>query len=237
MTFLMITLLITFSTIWVGPHLAKGITIPIEQLAEGTRRVAHGNLDGIIHATSHDELGLLVASFNQMTRALRHSKMAIEQINADLRTSSSTVGALTWKPCSRILLSADIFRQSWTSDNCKPAAADLLEISAAGCLGQSYRQVFEASNLRPFLALIRIMQITKANSHQEQMQVAIKGKVHTLLVSLAFLKDGAHNSVHAMQGRGTIYIRTCCNLAQQRVQVEIRDTGPGIPDQFRGENL
>jgi two-component system, NtrC family, nitrogen regulation sensor histidine kinase NtrY len=38
-----------------------------------------------------------------------------------------------------------------------------------------------------------------------------------------------------MQGRGTIYIRTCCNLAQQRVQVEIRGTGPGIPDQFRGK--
>ena len=41
MTFLMITLLITFSTIWVGLHLAQGITIPIEQLAEGTRREWH----------------------------------------------------------------------------------------------------------------------------------------------------------------------------------------------------
>ena len=49
MTFLMITLLITFSAIWVGLHLAKGITIPIEQLAEGTRREWHTEIWTVLY--------------------------------------------------------------------------------------------------------------------------------------------------------------------------------------------
>ena len=39
-TFLLITLLILFSAIWLGFYMARGITVPIQQLAEGTRRIA-----------------------------------------------------------------------------------------------------------------------------------------------------------------------------------------------------
>ena len=78
MTFPMLSLLIMFSAIWVGLYLAQGIMMLITQLAEEPRRVAHGNLDFTVHATSHDELDLLVASFNQMIHDLRRSKMATE---------------------------------------------------------------------------------------------------------------------------------------------------------------
>ena len=44
-TFVMITLLILFSAIWLGFYMARSITIPIQQLAEGTRRIAEGNLN------------------------------------------------------------------------------------------------------------------------------------------------------------------------------------------------
>jgi nitrogen fixation/metabolism regulation signal transduction histidine kinase len=95
-----------FSTVRVGLHLAKGSAISIEQLAEDIRRVAHGNLDFTLHVTSHDELGLLAAFFNQMTCDLRRSKMAIEQTSEELRAMEHRArsGAFTWKPYSRILL-------------------------------------------------------------------------------------------------------------------------------------
>ena len=44
-TFLLITLLILFSAIWLGFYMARGITVPIQQLAEGTRRITEGDLD------------------------------------------------------------------------------------------------------------------------------------------------------------------------------------------------
>ena len=40
--FLLMTLIVVFSFTWFGLYLARGITGPIEQLAEGTREVAAG---------------------------------------------------------------------------------------------------------------------------------------------------------------------------------------------------
>src|SRR5262249_14163560 len=50
LTLLLITLVIIFSATWFGLYLAKGITVPIQRLAEGTHEVAHGNWDYQIEA-------------------------------------------------------------------------------------------------------------------------------------------------------------------------------------------
>ena len=44
-TFLVVTLLILFAAIWFGFYLARGITVPIEKLAEATRAVSEGDLE------------------------------------------------------------------------------------------------------------------------------------------------------------------------------------------------
>jgi two-component system nitrogen regulation sensor histidine kinase NtrY len=72
-TLVLVTLLVIFCATWMGFYLAKGITVPIQKLAEGTREVAQGNWQyriGLGDATQvapDDEFGTLVASFNQMT--------------------------------------------------------------------------------------------------------------------------------------------------------------------------
>ena len=65
--FLLMTLIVVFSFTWFGLHLARGITGPIEQLAEGTREVAAGNLAYKVQTRGDDEIGMLVESFNRMT--------------------------------------------------------------------------------------------------------------------------------------------------------------------------
>src|SRR5205823_5198235 len=67
MFFLLMTLIVVFGFTWFGLYLARGITGPIEQLAEGTREVAAGNLAYKVQARADDEIGLLVDSFNRMT--------------------------------------------------------------------------------------------------------------------------------------------------------------------------
>ncbi|MGH7370130.1 MAG: HAMP domain-containing protein, partial [Candidatus Methylomirabilaceae bacterium] len=74
MLFLMVTLVIIFAAVWVGVYLARGITVPIQQLAEGTRAVAAGNLSYKVDVKADDEIGILVGSFNKMTEDLRQSK-------------------------------------------------------------------------------------------------------------------------------------------------------------------
>jgi HAMP domain-containing protein len=44
LSFLIITLLIIFSATWFGYYVARGVTVPIQRLAEGTQAVAQGNL-------------------------------------------------------------------------------------------------------------------------------------------------------------------------------------------------
>jgi two-component system nitrogen regulation sensor histidine kinase NtrY len=67
MLFLMVTLVIIFGAIWVSVYLARGITGPIQQLAEGTRKVAAGDLSFRVQVKADDEIGMLVDSFNKMT--------------------------------------------------------------------------------------------------------------------------------------------------------------------------
>ena len=73
-----VALLVLFCAIWFGFYLAKSITIPIMELAEGTRRVAEGDLGFSIDIKADDEMGSLVDSFNKMTKDLRTGREQLE---------------------------------------------------------------------------------------------------------------------------------------------------------------
>ena len=88
LSFFIITLLIIFSAIWFGYFLARGITIPIQKLAEATEAVANGNLDFKIDASTSDEIGVLINSFNKMTEDLKQGKLSLEDAYISLRDSS-----------------------------------------------------------------------------------------------------------------------------------------------------
>jgi two-component system nitrogen regulation sensor histidine kinase NtrY len=78
-----VALLVLFCAIWFGFFMARSISLPIKELAEGTRRegtrrVADGDLSYSINPLGDDEFGSLVKSFNQMTKDLRTSRGQLE---------------------------------------------------------------------------------------------------------------------------------------------------------------
>ena len=83
-----VTLLILFGATWFGFYVARGITVPIQRLAEGTEAIAKGNLDITIDVKATDEIGTLVQSFNRMTTDLRTSKSRLEEANLSLLQSN-----------------------------------------------------------------------------------------------------------------------------------------------------
>ena len=83
-----VTLLIIFSATWFGFYLSKSLTDPIQMLAEGTDRIAQGDLDFTIETAADDEMGSLVNSFNKMTSDLKASKLKIEEASGDLRETN-----------------------------------------------------------------------------------------------------------------------------------------------------
>jgi PAS domain S-box-containing protein len=79
------TVLLLSSVLWTALYLAKQVTLPIQALAEGTREISAGNFDYQVPEQTHDELGILVRSFNSMTTQLRDSRSQIDQFTHNLQ--------------------------------------------------------------------------------------------------------------------------------------------------------
>lgn len=82
-------------TLLIGIVLARRITKPVQRLVEATRLVSAGDLDHQAPITSHDEIGELTDSFNQMTRSLREKSASLKSTLTRLQdTYLMTIEAL-----------------------------------------------------------------------------------------------------------------------------------------------
>lgn len=79
-----VTLLLIFSASWLALYVARGITVPIQALAEATDRVAHGDFAHPVEVVAEDELAMLVKSFNQMAAQLAENRERLERAAEDL---------------------------------------------------------------------------------------------------------------------------------------------------------
>jgi len=191
-TLLLITLLIFFSAIWFGFHLAKGITVPIKELAEATKSVAEGNLDFKITVKANDEIGMLVESFNQMTSDLKDGKLAIEKANEELKETNieleqrKSYMETVLENIATGVISVDNHGRVSTINE---AASKILNIQAKKVKGKSYKKTFDASYLDPVRAMIKGMNEAGKESESGQIQIMVSGRLITLLVNAAALKN------------------------------------------------
>jgi len=79
-----VTLLLIFSASWLALYVARGITIPIQALAEATDRIAKGDFARPVETVAEDELAVLVKSFNQMAAMLSENRERLERAADDL---------------------------------------------------------------------------------------------------------------------------------------------------------
>ncbi len=90
-SFLLMVFLIVFVATWFAFYLAKGFVHPIEQLAEATQRVAHGELGFQVIAERgmplDRDFGQLVHSFNTMSQELLESQIALQKTTEHLQKS------------------------------------------------------------------------------------------------------------------------------------------------------
>jgi nitrogen fixation/metabolism regulation signal transduction histidine kinase len=79
----MVALMTTLIALWIGIYLSRRMVSPLADLAKGTRAVARGNYQTQLAVTSTDELGVLVQSFNDMTRQINSAQNALTQSRQD----------------------------------------------------------------------------------------------------------------------------------------------------------
>jgi two-component system nitrogen regulation sensor histidine kinase NtrY len=196
-TFLLMTLLILFAAIWFGFYIARGITVAIEELAEGTRAVSEGDLDYRVDVQADGEVGILVKAFNNMTHELKVNKQEIEAATLDLQRSSAEIDRRRRYMVAMLenigtgVVSINRRGRITILNN---AAADLLRIQSDWALGRPFNEVFKVQHLEPIRHLLRAMRKRGKKSVSEQLEVLIDGQLRTLRSSLTLLEgsDGRH---------------------------------------------
>ena len=77
--FVLLLLLSLLTALWFAFYSTRRLIAPIHQLAKGTKSVAAGIYNRPITNTSHDDLGFLVQSFNDMMLNLDHTHKNLQQ--------------------------------------------------------------------------------------------------------------------------------------------------------------
>ncbi len=185
LTLLLITLVMIFAASWFGFALAKGITVPIQQLAEGTHEVAHGNLDYRIESGGDDEIGTLVASFNQMTEDLKHTHSELEQRRQYMETllANITAGVISVDRSGKVTI-------------VNKAAEQILDLRAADILHRRYEEALGAPELQPLLDVIE--QVKDGVAVECGVRVGGAERARMLMTVAADLRDDEGRTLGVM---------------------------------------
>ena len=190
-TFLLITMLILFSAIWLGFYMARGITLPIQQLAEGTRRITEGDLDFKIGARATDEIAILVDSFNTMTRQLNESRLNTQHAHEDLtRTNIELDRRRNYIETILDNIGAGVVSidKMGTITTFNKAAEKILALESENVFGSSYRDALDFSCHQVIRKLILRMFQQNRESVEEQIDLRIGENNLTLLVNIQVLR-------------------------------------------------
>jgi len=199
-TFSIMTLLILFAATWVGFRLAKGITAPIQKLAEATQRIASGDLDFSLHTETKDELGMLVKSFNQMTRDLKTSKEHLEGAYKILKERNLEIEQRR-RYMETILRNIATGVISIDAHGCittiNPAAKQILKLNKEDLIGKRMEEIFMSYGLKEIVGVLQLLK--KGNELiEKQLRFSLNGQNLTLLVSASSLKDELGNHLGAV---------------------------------------
>ena len=93
-----------FSVVWAAFYSARRLVAPIRDLAKGTRSVAEGDYNTQLPVPSHDELGFLVSSFNEMTRRVGKARDEVHQSQLDAEAQHTYLEAVLSRLSSGVMV-------------------------------------------------------------------------------------------------------------------------------------
>jgi len=193
---LLISLIIIFLATWFGFHLARGITVPIQELATATTQVASGDLDIQLQTRSTDEIGTLVNAFNKMTSDLRQGR--IEVINANQELQNSNLELDRRRNYMEIVLAnvtAGVISIDRTGKltTINKSAERMLNLNAERMLGKDFRDVIPATYMPKIMELLKELFYSEKGTVRQQTTIPIGNDKYTLMLNLTTLRDKHNN--------------------------------------------
>jgi signal transduction histidine kinase len=229
----------------IGYSMAERIADPVNRLTRATRRIAGGEFDARVVATSSDELGRLVEDFNRMARDLERQRSELERTNRleAWAEMARQVAHEIKNPLTPIQLNAEHLRRV-NADRGEPLSP-ILEQSVNTILSQVklLRQIAsEFSSFASSPTVQRAPADIAALLHEivDPYRSALADRIHfdidvpsnlppvyidRTLITRA-LTNIIENALHAMGSRGTLTI--IATREHVIVRIRISDTGAGM---------
>jgi two-component system nitrogen regulation sensor histidine kinase NtrY len=196
--FLTVTLLILIAATWLGLYLAKRITRPVQQLAEGARAIGAGRLDVRLEAETGDELGSLVEAFNMMAAELQTNRAKLDQSRLDLERKNLEVDGrrrYIETVLERVATGVISLDASGRISTMNGAAQRLLGVDGTS-LGQPARAVLSREDLRPLLPLVDAVEARTERAVVQEVTLAREGRETNLATAATVLGgDGSEGAV------------------------------------------
>jgi len=240
--FLMVTMVILLASSWTGLYLARRVTLPIQALAEGTRRISGGDLSHRVAVVADDELGVLVDSFNRMTEELESNKEQLERNNLELTASNQRLAderaliAAVLENVAAGVVSIDSQGRIFT---CNGAALNMLRQREQDVVGRPFEEAWGDPDRKRLAAAVR--EVGRGGHGSKEIHLSLGGEWKTFELKVTALRD----ATGTLQG-GVVVIEDLTELikaqqlaawneAARRIAHEIKN--PLTPIRLAAERL
>jgi signal transduction histidine kinase len=214
--------------------LARGLTSPLREMVAASEAMARGDFSQRITATSHDEIGTLARSFNQMADELaetdRQRRDLVANVSHELRTPITALQAVLENIVDGV-----------AEPDPETFATMLAQVER---LGRLVQQLLDLSRLESgTLALDRrhfeiepMLSLALRESRLHAGPVSLEIEIEPRLFSLEADAERLHqvvanlveNAVRHSPRDGRVVVRAVAIAGG--AQLEVLDEGPGIPD-------
>jgi signal transduction histidine kinase len=232
----------------IGYSMAERIADPVNRLTRATRRLARGDLDARVAATSSDELRRLVEDFNSMAAELQRQRGELERTHRleAWAEMARQVAHEIKNPLTPIQLNAEHLRRVH-ADRGEPlgpvlqecVATILHQVTLLRQIASEFSSFASSPTARRTLVDVTELLRTIIDPYRAGLHDRIAFDVHLprdippvhvdrTLIGRA-LTNIIENALHAMPGRGSLEVRAA--HADGLVRISVADTGGGMDEE------
>lgn len=234
--------------------LANMITKPIRGLVAASKKISGGDFTTTVAVYTQDELGELEIAFNSMATALREREeeleterqrqlMRTEKLAALGRMAAGIAHEIN-NPLTGVLMYGHLLLDELPQDSQGREDAEIIVSETTRCRGivrdlldfsrESVSQK-EMANINDIL--VKTISIIEKHVYFEKVEIAkeLAEELPMIMVNVneieQVLINFTLNAAEAMSDGGTLTLKTIYNDATSSINIEVADTGYGIPEE------
>ncbi len=213
LTLTLVLLAVMLAALYGAIFSAQLLFKPIQDLMEGTRAVAKGDLGTRLPLSTRDEMGFLVQSFNDMTKRLRRAREEAEKNQLAVESERARLAAILARLSSGVM----VFDHAGVLRTANEAADAILGQKLADRIGKPLHELSQdgdAGLLQPFVKMLLKRFADQHNDFREQLDFQAPGGLRHLMCASVPLALEADSD--ALPGHVVVFDDITALLTAQR---------------------